>query len=150
MSHRNSYSNNSIRSVLTLHLPDNSHKRAWSHRLHKYLLPLLAVLLLGAQPAFAHNKLTASSPADKATLESSPATLELSFSDATWLESVELLDAAGTPVALEFTAPTDQASGFSIPLPALPAGSYTVKWLVEGSDTHRIPGEFTFTISAAP
>lgn len=120
------------------------------HMLRKHLLSLLALLLLAAQPALAHNKLTSSTPADKATLTSAPATLELSFSDATWLESVELLDSAGTPVALEFTAPTDQASSFSIPLPTLPAGSYTVKWLVEGSDTHRIPGEFTFTITATP
>lgn len=121
-----------------------------SQLLRRYVLPLLALLLLGAQPALAHNKLTASNPADKAMLDSAPAALELSFSDATWLESVELLDAAGTPIALEFTAPTDQASSFSIALPALPAGSYTVKWLVEGSDTHRVPGELSFTITATP
>lgn len=113
-------------------------------------LPLLAVLLLGAQPVLAHNKLASSTPADKATLDAAPAALELNFSDATWLETVELFDAAGTAVPLEFTAPTDQASSFSVALPALPAGTYVVKWLVEGSDTHRITGEFSFTVAASP
>lgn len=113
-------------------------------------LPLLTMLLLGAQPALAHNKLTESTPADKATLDTAPATLELVFSDATWLESVEVFDAAGVVQPLEFTASTDQASSYSIALPPLPAGTYVVKWLVEGSDTHRITGELSFTVAAAP
>lgn len=118
--------------------------------LRSCFLPLLAVLLLGAQPALAHNKLASSTPADKATLDTAPAALELNFSDATWLESVEVLDAAGVAQPLEFTASTDQASSYNIALPALPAGTYVVKWLVEGSDTHRITGEFSFTVAAAP
>jgi methionine-rich copper-binding protein CopC len=110
---------------------------------------LLALGLLFGQPLLAHNKLTATGPAADAALDQAPQQLELSFNDATYLEQVELLAADGKAVELQFTAPAEAASHFSVPLPALGAGSYMVKWAVEGTDTHTMSGEFKFTVGAA-
>jgi hypothetical protein len=35
---------------------------------------------------------------------------------------------------------------FSIMMPVLTADRYAVEWVVMGSDTHRVEGEFTFTV----
>lgn len=107
------------------------------------------LLVLGLSPAaslLAHNKLASSSPEAGATLAQSPAAIELNFADATYLESVELHTAAGEPVSLDFEPPAELASGFSIPLPALTAGSYTLHWKIEGSDTHVLEGELPFSV----
>ncbi len=110
---------------------------------------LLVLGVLSATPLLAHNKLASTSPADAATLAQSPATIDITFADATYLESVELLSAGGEAIALDFVPPADLASSFSIPVPALSAGAYTVRWKIEGSDTHVLEGEFSFSVEEA-
>lgn len=118
------------------------------HLLARIRLATFALGLLVACGVFAHNKLLSTAPADQGTLQQSPASVDLSFNDATYLESVVLLDADGQPVALDFTVPAELSAQFSIPVPALAPGRYTVKWAVEGSDTHKLSGEFSFSVEA--
>jgi hypothetical protein len=104
--------------------------------------------LLGSHALLAHNTLKVTVPADAAALSTMPEFIELTFSDETYLESFELFSADGKPVALEFTPSTTLSSHFSISVPELEAGKYTAKWTVEGSDTHRISGEFSFGLKS--
>lgn len=102
--------------------------------------------LFAINSALAHNTLTRSAPADQAILTEAPDTIQLSFSDATYLEKVELTTSDGKNIALEFELIQTAARQFSIPVPALGNGKYRVAWLVVGDDTHEIKGEFSFEV----
>ncbi|MGJ3224843.1 copper resistance CopC family protein [Micromonospora aurantiaca (nom. illeg.)] len=114
-------------------------------------LGVLAALLVPAAPAWAHNALRESTPAEGARLTLAPRQVELSF--------VERLDARFTTVAV--TAPGDVAVAAGAPAvsgsratqplaPDLPAGSYTVAYRVVSVDGHPVQGSYTFTVSSAP
>lgn len=109
---------------------------------------MLAAGVLAAQTLLAHNTLKTTVPAADAALDAAPAFIQLGFSDATYLEAIELADADGNPVLLDFEPSIDAAAAFQIPLPRLDAGTYTVQWTIEGTDTHRISGEFSFSVTA--
>jgi len=109
------------------------------------LLVILAGNIFAANIAVAHNSLTESNPADGAVLANSPESIELNFSDATYLESLELLT-GDTVVVLEFASSITASTYFNVPLPLLQSGEYQVRWLVIGYDTHEIRGEFAFTV----
>lgn len=51
-------------------------------------------------------------------------------------------------LVLDFVPPAEPASGFSIPLPVLAAGTYRFRWKVEGTDTHVLEGELSFSVEA--
>lgn len=116
---------------------------------HLVRVATLCLALLGSQVLLAHNTLTASSPADGAVLDSSPETIELSFSDGTYLDEFELLTAQGEAIELDFSPSLELSAHYSIEVPPLADGEYTVKWTVEGSDTHRLNGEFSFKLTSS-
>lgn len=102
--------------------------------------------LVAIHSALAHNTLTASVPSDQAVLTESPDSIELTFSDATYLEQVELTTNDGNNIPLDIDLSPAAGRQFSIPVPALGNGEYRVAWLVVGDDTHEIKGEFSFTV----
>ena len=99
--------------------------------------------------ALAHNTLTGSAPSDQAILTGSPDAIQLNFSDATYLEGIELTTSDGKKIALDFELIQTAARQFSIPVPVLGNGKYRVDWLVVGDDTHEIRGEFSFEVNAS-
>lgn len=106
---------------------------------------LAAALTLAALPAFAHARLTAASPADKASGKT-PAMIKLTFSEALEpaFSGAELADAKGTAI------PTSASvGGTTITLlpPKLHPGTYTVTWHSVGHDTHRVTGKISFTVT---
>jgi methionine-rich copper-binding protein CopC len=116
------------------------------------LLPALAVAgLIGAlaSPAFAHPKMTASSPLANAVV-ASPSVISLTFNEnlTAALSGIDLKDAAGKPVAVRVITKTPPSPTMVSVQPAAPlrAGVYTVDWHAVASDGHRITGKFSFTV----
>jgi len=107
------------------------------------------VLAVGAAPAYAHDALRSSDPADGATLAQPPAQVVLTFGEA----PVEL----GTQVVV--TGPDGPVSSGAPRLdgldvvqdvqPSAPAGRYTVEWRVTSDDGHPVSGTLAFTAQAA-
>ena len=120
------------------------------------LVALLAPLglLLGASPAYAHDRLISTTPTDGASV-AAPSSVQLAFSDTVL--------SAGTQVAVKgphgAVAGHTAISGSSVTTTfdtSLDPGAYTVAWRATSSDGHPISGSFGFTVtggsssSAAP
>jgi methionine-rich copper-binding protein CopC len=112
---------------------------------------LLAFALCGlvaAGPCMAHAKLLSSSPAANAHLTEAPKTLTLKFSEAAQLAVLKLVrDGNEVPIPLDKGAKAGQT--FTLTLPALSPGNYTVQWsAVAADDGHITKGSFVFSIAA--
>ena len=112
---------------------------------------LLAFALCGVVAAgtcMAHAKLQSSSPANNAHLTEAPKTLTLQFSEAAQLAVLKLVrDGKEIPVPLDKSAKAGQS--FTLTLPALSPGNYTVQWsAVAADDGHVTKGSFVFSIGA--
>jgi len=105
-----------------------------------------------ATPALAHNQLIASNPADKATVETSPATVELTFDQPVQqgdgLNSIAITgpDASTWSVG----APEVASNVVSATVDGLgPAGEYRIGYRILSADGHPVRGELTFTLTTA-
>src|ERR1700722_771846 len=112
---------------------------------------LLAFALCGVVAAgtcMAHAKLQSSSPANDAHLTEAPKTLTLRFSEAAQL-AVLKLTRDGKEVPVPFDKSAKAAQTFTLTLPALSPGNYTVQWsAVAADDGHVTKGTFAFSIAA--
>ncbi|MEV8337384.1 copper resistance CopC family protein [Leucobacter sp. NPDC077196] len=106
------------------------------------------LLVLGAEsPAFAHDQLLSSDPAESAVLQLSPTEVSLEFSDAVLTVGavILLVDQGGR----EWVAAEPNLDGPTVSAPIdgeLPDGSYEVRWRVVSSDGHPISGIVPFTV----
>ena len=112
-------------------------------------LLLALCLTLVAAPAYAHDALKSTNPADGQTLNAPPSSIVLTFEE--------------PPVALGaqvvVTGPSGQVSSGAPHLagsvvtedlqPGAPAGRYTVEWRVTSDDGHPVSGSFGFTAQGA-
>jgi methionine-rich copper-binding protein CopC len=110
------------------------------------VVSVLAAVLIGATPAYAHVALLSSDPEDGAKLAKAPSRVVLTFSDP--------LDASLTRVAVTIDdkpvtlASSARTEGNTVTVPlAGGGGSYLVAYRVVGSDGHRIDGEIGFTVT---
>jgi copper resistance protein C len=109
---------------------------------------LAAIAVLATAPAaFAHTHVHKTSIADNSRLAASPASFTVEFEGKTGLARAALTDASGKAIPLAYTPPTGMAASFTIPLPALPAGKYTLSWRTIGSDGHAVLGVVHFTVA---
>ena len=115
----------------------------------KYIFKNLVLMtaLLASTTLFAHNTLTKTAPAEGEVLIHSPESLMLDFSGETYLVSMELKSEEGLEIPLEVVLSVESSRHFSVPLPVLSVGKYTVNWLVEGDDTHKISGSYIFSVT---
>ena len=104
--------------------------------------------LVAAGPCMAHAKLQNSTPANNAHLTEAPKTLTLKFSESAQLAVLKLVrDGNEVPVPLDKSAKASQT--FTLTLPALLPGNYTVQWTaVAADDGHVTKGSFVFSIAA--
>jgi methionine-rich copper-binding protein CopC len=108
------------------------------------LLAALTATVATAAPAYAHNVLRSSAPADGASLPAPPADVALVFdrSVASLGTDVAVSGPAG-PLTLEPVV-VDGAT-VTQPLPAeLPAGAYEIQWRATSADGHPLSGEIGF------
>jgi methionine-rich copper-binding protein CopC len=110
---------------------------------------VLAVTALLASTAFAHARLERSTPADGATVASSPAELRLQYNEPVEaaMSTVKLDGPSGAPVALDkATADKQDNRTLVVALPKLAAGDYRVDWATMGRDGHHTKGQLHFTV----
>ena len=115
----------------------------------RLLLALVAIFLplVAAPLALAHTAVRETSITDNATLSAAPENFTVTFSAATGLANVTLTNAAGQELALAYTPPHAMATSFTIPLPTLTPGAYTLSWRTMAHDGHVMPGAVRFTVA---
>lgn len=106
-----------------------------------------AAVMMATTPALAHTTVRETNIVESAVLASAPANFTVVFSGATGLASIALTNGAGSPVALNYTPPRRMTSAFTIPLPKLAPGAYTLSWRTIARDGHAMPGAVHFTIT---
>lgn len=113
------------------------------------VLSLLTLFSTGA-PAFAHNVLVGSDPADGAQLTTGPDTVRLTFDQPVraGYNTVTLVGPNGDHwVDAE---PTVEGTSVTAPVRELgPAGRYTLAYRVLSNDGHPVSGKVTFSVSEA-
>ena len=116
---------------------------------------LAASAFVAASAAFAHPKLLASTPTDKAAV-ASPAKIELNFSEklvpefcaANLLMTAMPGMASHAPMKMAFvvTGGADDRTMVITPKQPLPPGTYRVDWRAVSADTHPITGNISFEV----
>jgi methionine-rich copper-binding protein CopC len=110
--------------------------------------------LVGLAPAaFAHNQLVSSTPADKASLETGPSTIELTFDQPVQggkgLNSVVVVGPNGSD---QWQAGEASVRGNVVTAPVRelgPAGDYRVGYRILSADGHPVSGELKFSLTKA-
>ena len=115
------------------------------------LLTLLGVFGL-ATPAFAHNQLTSSNPKDKASLDTGPDTVVLTFDQPVQagegLNTVAITSENGDH--WEGGVAEVNSNVVTTPVRELgPAGVYTIAYRIISADGHPVDGTLTFTLTTA-
>jgi copper transport protein len=119
------------------------------------LLPsLLLICVMIAVPVSAHALLLRSNPAPNAVLATSPAQVELFFSEpvAQGLSSLIVFDQRGLQAdQKDMRVDPSESTRMTVSLPALETGVYTVSWkAVSATDGHQTDGAFTFSVGTGP
>ncbi len=118
-------------------------------------MTLLRTLLLlaaacCAAPAMAHVVVKQSTPAQGARLAAAPKEVAITFNEKVekLFTTATLRTAAGASIATaKATVDPVNPAILRLPLPALQAGAYVVKWTAVGHDGHRLSGDIGFTIT---
>lgn len=117
------------------------------------LRPLAAVCVIASASALtpvaaqAHARLVSASPAANATV-APPRVLNLTFSErmAPAFSTFDVVNAAGTTVAIRTQVSQDGKTLTGTLARPLPAGAYVVNWRIASSDGHRMTGSYGFTV----
>lgn len=112
-------------------------------------LAAVAILLLGSSAASAHDRLVSSSPADGATLATTPTKVVLTFSDEVVPVGTQLVVSGPDGEVQQGRPRVDGATVTQAIAPGSPAGRYTVTWRVTSKDGHPVSGTLAFTAQAA-
>ncbi len=106
-----------------------------------------ALALVVAGPAYAHAKLTAAEPAANATV-AAPREIVLRFNEKMvgGFSGFELTSVGGEKIAVKTSLGKDGMSMVGVPAKPLAKGVYKVAWHAVTADSHRMQGDFTFTV----
>lgn len=115
----------------------------------KKLLSLIAMSVLAlTSAAYGHSTVQKSVPANNSTVTEVPKNLSLSFGSAVQLTALTLQKGDGQPQDLS-PLPKAAVKEVSVPMPAIDAGSYIVKWRAAGEDGHVMSGKVLFKVAPA-
>jgi methionine-rich copper-binding protein CopC len=106
------------------------------------------ILSLAATVALAHAHLKSAVPADGGVVNTSPTSVVLTFSEPAHLTACWIQKGDG-PKQKIAPLPTTPSQQISVPMPQLEPGTYVLSWRVVGDDTHIVPGQIKFTVSAS-
>ena len=106
-----------------------------------------ALLVGGTVAALAHAHLVRATPAAGGTVQAAPTEVMLRFSEKLEpkFSSVIVRDSEGKQVS-KGDAIVDKSDRMIMVLPPLEPGVYKVEWRVMSADTHKVDGDFTFTV----
>ncbi len=106
-------------------------------------------LALVAGPAYAHDELRSSTPADGATVATAPSQVVLTFEEPPVALGAQVV-VTGPDGAVSTGSPRlDGDDVVADVQPGAPAGRYRVEWRVTSDDGHPVSGSFAFTAQAA-
>lgn len=113
---------------------------------------VIAAALWGAvatPPLGAHAFLEHAKPAVGSTVEASPATLELRFTEGVEpaFSTIEVVDLGRHATVQVGTVEHPDAATLSVALPRLSPGEYEVRWKIVSVDTHETEGRFRFHVA---
>lgn len=111
---------------------------------------LLSILLIltWSEICLAHVHMDKSAPADGASLNIAPKTVQVWFSGkvaAEW-SHIEVTNSKGERVDIGETKNGESTKHLIVELRPLPSGTYHVKLNVVSGDGHRVKGSFSFTV----
>jgi copper resistance protein C len=99
--------------------------------------------------AFAHALLDHANPRVGSTVTSAPKEVQMWFTEKLEpaFSNAEVRNAKGQPVSGKSHVDNSDRTKLHVPVKALAAGTYTVRWHVLSVDTHRTQGNFTFRVN---
>lgn len=100
-------------------------------------------LTLASNNLLAHAKIVTSIPANNASYDTPLDTIELNFSNSSRLIKLSL-KSQGQKIPLSFKPSSKANTHFSIPLPTLKKGQYSLEWITLGSDGHKMKSKISF------
>ncbi len=124
----------------------------WVKRLVALGSLVLALVAVGASPAFAHASLLTSEPQPGGKFDSAPREIALRFDEPVEvaLGGIRLFDGNGDRVDIGSPEhPDGDGDRVSASMPDLDDGTYVVTWRVTSADAHPIQGAFTFQVGDA-
>jgi copper resistance protein C len=121
-----------------------------THRFTPVVAAILATLALTGS-VLAHAQLVSADPPVGGTLTTTPYTLTAAFDDELTADgsSIVVENASAAQVASGNVSP-DDAHSMTAALPALPSGTYTVRWTAVSADDQAVErGTYTFNVGSA-
>jgi methionine-rich copper-binding protein CopC len=116
------------------------------------VIAALALALVVPAGVLAHAALDVPTPADGATIEGQPSSIEATFTQDMKADgsSLELRDADGTSLATGGVDPDDPRRMVIDPVPELAPGTYEVRWTTLSAEDNELDRDtWTFTVIAA-
>lgn len=113
----------------------------------RYLSLIAMALLAVAGAAHGHTRVQKSEPANNSTITQLPKNVVLAFSAAVQLTALTLQKGDGKAQDLG-PLPKAAVKEISVPMPAVGAGNYIIKWRAAGDDGHVMSGKVLFTVAA--
>ena len=106
-------------------------------------------LLVATAPLMAHSKLIFSEPANEAELTATPEKMILEFNREVRLVKLAILNGNEKAVEVDFKPVAENNTKFEITLPTLESGDYQVNWMAMSKDSHKMKGQFSFSLTVA-
>lgn len=113
----------------------------------KFLMAALAMALVSASPAFAHGGMMETSIHDNASFVQAPAEFKVTFQHESAITTLMLMTADKKMIAVDFKPSNTLGKEFTIPLPKLSKGAYTLSWKSMAKDGHAMPGAVRFSVT---
>jgi copper resistance protein C len=111
---------------------------------------MMAASLFG-RAAYAHPELQSTEPAAGAAMTTSPKQIRIRFNESVMpqFSGVELKDQTGKiiPTGKATTDPTNKKLLIVPVIEQLPPGDYKVEWHAVSDDTHRVKGNYPFSVA---
>lgn len=115
-------------------------------KIRSMLMTLTALMF--ASVAHGHAHVQKSEPANNSTLAQAPKNVVLEFNEAVQMTVLSLQKSDGPTQDLK-PLPSAPAKIVTVPIPAVDAGSYIIKWRAAGDDGHVVNGKVLFTVAPA-
>ena len=112
----------------------------------KLLLSACLATIMVAPLANAHTTVKSSTLEDGGIYQTIPDFFDLVFARKVGLASLTLKDTDGKEIVLDFTLPKSMETKFSIPMPKLKNGQYSMSWRAVAKDGHVLKGDMRFTV----
>lgn len=112
----------------------------------KMVTAALASVAIMAAPALAHTSVEMANIEDAAVLETLPDAFSFSFGQPVGLIAFSIRTETGEIVDTSFEPPRAPAKSFSVPLPDLAPGRYTLEWRTLSKDGHPMNGRSAFEL----